>query len=157
MATAAPERDERKPREADRKAGPSEKKGQKGATGRVVAITGPVVVIAIPVGELPEIFNAVRIDRKDKDGKGTSLVCEVQQHLGNNWVRAVAMTTTDGLARHTSAVDTGGPITVPVGEATLGRVFDVLGHPIDNKGAVKAEQSYPIHRRPPDFEDLTTA
>jgi F-type H+/Na+-transporting ATPase subunit beta len=157
MATAAPERDEKKSKETDRKAGAPEKKGQKGATGRVIAITGPVVDIEFPVGELPQIYNAVRIDRKDKEGNETSLVCEVQQHLGNNWVRAVAMTTTDGLARGTSAVDTGGPIMVPVGESTLGRVFDVLGHPIDNKGDVKAETMYPIHRRPPDFEDLTTA
>jgi F-type H+/Na+-transporting ATPase subunit beta len=157
MATAAPERDEKKSKETDRKAGSAEKKGQKGASGRVIAITGPVVDIEFPPGELPEIYNAVRIDRKDPEGKDSSLVCEVQQHLGNNWVRAVAMTTTDGLARGTAAVDTGGPIMVPVGESTLGRVFDVLGQPIDNKGEVKAEQTYPIHRRPPAFEDLATA
>jgi F-type H+-transporting ATPase subunit beta len=84
-------------------------------------------------------------------------VCEVQQHLGNNWVRTVAMTTTDGLARGADAVDTGGPITVPVGPATLGRVFDVLGRPIDEKGPVNAEVRYPIHRPAPSFEDQTTA
>jgi F-type H+/Na+-transporting ATPase subunit beta len=159
MATAAPERDEKKPREGASKSSSERKdrKGEKGATGRVIAITGPVVDIEFPVGELPQIFNAVRIDRTDQQGKNTSLVCEVQQHLGNNWVRAVAMTTTDGLARGTSAVDLGAPITVPVGEETLGRVFDVLGQPIDNKGEVKADKFYPIHRPPPDFEDLTTA
>ena len=97
------------------------------ATGRVIAITGPVVDIEFPAGALPAIFNAVEIKRE-----GDPLVCEVQQHLGNNWVRAVAMTTTDGLARGTEAVDTGRPISVPVGPATLGRVFDVLGHPIDD-------------------------
>jgi F-type H+-transporting ATPase subunit beta len=160
MATAAPERDEKKSRDADRKPSPDgrkREKAEKGAIGRVIAITGPVVDIEFTAGELPQIYNAVRIDRKDRDGNETSLVCEVQQHLGNNWVRAIAMTSTDGLARGTKTVDTGGPITVPVGEKTLGRVFDVLGQPIDNKGEVKAEQTYPIHRPPPDFEDLTTA
>jgi len=122
-------------------------------TGRVIAITGPVVDIEFPQGMLPAIFNAVEIQR---EGLAT-LVCEVQQHLGNNWVRSVAMTTTDGLARGAEAVDTGGPISVPVGPATLGRVFDVLGRPIDGKGPVDAEQRYPIHRAAPAFEDQTTA
>jgi len=122
------------------------------AEGRVIQITGPVVDIVFPAGELPAILNAVEIDRGDQD----PLVCEVAQHLGNNWVRSVAMTTTDGLARGTRAVDTGRPITVPVGEKTLGRVFDVLGRPIDMKGPVNAETSLPIHRAPPAFEDQTT-
>src|ERR1044072_9315673 len=97
------------------------------ADGRVIQITGPVVDIEFPAGELPAIYNAVEIERKGQD----PLVAAVQQHLGNNWVRAVAMTTTDGLARGVDARDTGAPITVPVGETTLGRVFDVLGHAID--------------------------
>src|SRR6185369_4128317 len=122
------------------------------ATGRVIQITGPVVDIEFPAGQLPAIYNAVAIQRKDQD----DLICEVQQHLGNNWVRSVAMTTTDGLARGIDARDTGGPITVPVGEITLGRVFDVLGRPIDNKGAVKATTTLPIHRAPPAFDDQTT-
>ncbi len=122
------------------------------ATGRVIQITGPVVDIEFPAGQLPAIYNAVEILREGQD----PLTCEVQQHLGNNWVRAVAMTTTDGLARSTAVLDTGAPITVPVGEVTLGRVFDVLGHPIDGKGPVNAEQTLPIHRRPPSFEDQTT-
>src|SRR5512132_2145358 len=105
------------------------KSDTKGTVGHVIAITGPVVDIEFPPGKLPAIFNAVEILRE-----GQSLVCEVQQHLGNNWVRSVSMTTTDGLARGTEAVDTGGPISVPVGPATLGRVFDVLGRPIDGKG-----------------------
>jgi F-type H+-transporting ATPase subunit beta len=126
---------------------------KKGAvTGSVIAITGPVVDMEFPAGSLPAIFNAVEIERE-----GGTLVCEVQQHLGNNWVRTVAMTTTDGLARGTKAVDTGGPISVPVGPATLGRVFDVLGRPIDGKGPVEAEQYYPIHRAAPAFDDQTTA
>jgi F-type H+-transporting ATPase subunit beta len=122
------------------------------ANGRVVQITGPVVDIEFPAGQLPAIYNAVELLRKDHE----PLVCEVQQHLGNNWVRSVAMTTTDGLPRGTEARDTGGPISVPVGEATLGRVFDVLGHPIDNKGPVEAQEYLPIHREPPEFEDQTT-
>ncbi|MCJ7711842.1 MAG: F0F1 ATP synthase subunit beta, partial [Chloroflexi bacterium] len=122
------------------------------ATGRVIQITGPVVDIEFPAGELPGILNAVEIVREGHE----PLVCEVQQHLGNNWVRAVAMTTTDGLARGTQVRDTGAPITVPVGEVTLGRVFDVLGHPIDGKGPVGASKVLPIHRQPPSFEDQTT-
>jgi F-type H+-transporting ATPase subunit beta len=122
------------------------------SVGRVVQITGPVVDIEFPAGQLPAILNAVELDREGQD----PLVCEVAQHLGNNWVRTVAMTTTDGLARGTRVVDTGAPITVPVGEATLGRVFDVLGHPIDGKGKVDAAVSLPIHRKPPAFDDQTT-
>src|SRR5690349_22811998 len=122
------------------------------ATGRVIQITGPVVDIEFPAGHLPSIYNAVEIEREGQD----PLVCEVQQHLGNNWVRAVAMTTTDGLARGVAVSDTGAPISVPVAEATLGRVFDVLGKAIDGKGDVKAEQTLPIHRQPPEFEDLAT-
>ena len=122
------------------------------ATGRVIQITGPVVDIEFPAGALPTIFNAVEIIREGQE----PLTCEVQQHLGNNWVRAVAMTTTDGLARGTAVRDTGAPITVPVGEVTLGRVFDVLGHAIDGKGAVEAVTELPIHRAPPSFEDQTT-
>jgi F-type H+/Na+-transporting ATPase subunit beta len=121
-------------------------------TGKVIQITGPVVDIEFPAGQLPAIYNAVEIDR----GGGEILVCEVQQHLGNNWVRAVAMTTTDGLPRGGAARDTGAAITVPVGEVTLGRVFDVLGKPIDGKGGLKAEATLPIHRDPPAFDEQTT-
>src|SRR5438874_13755031 len=126
--------------------------------GKVIQITGPVVDVEFPPGDLPAIYNALEIKRpgvKGKDGDG-SLVVEVQQHLGNNWVRTVAMSSTDGLSRGVAAKDTGGPIRVPVGEATLGRVFDVLGHPIDGKGAVKAKETLPIHRDPPSFEDMET-
>jgi F-type H+/Na+-transporting ATPase subunit beta len=120
--------------------------------GRVIAITGPVVDIEFPAGQLPAIFNAIEIDRP-----GDPLVSEVQQHLGNNWVRTVAMTTTDGLARGASARDTGNPISVPVGQPTLGRVFNVLGQPIDAKGTIDAGERYPIHRAAPAFEDQATA
>ena len=122
------------------------------ATGHVIAITGPVVDIEFPAGQLPAIYNAVEIERE-----GSPIVAEVQQHLGNNWVRTVAMTSTDGLARGTNAVDTGGPITVPVGPETLGRVFNVLGEPIDGKGPAETELRFPIHRSTPTFDDQTTA
>ncbi len=122
------------------------------ANGRVIQITGPVVDIEFPAGRLPGIYHAVEIQREGEE----PLTCEVQQHLGNNWVRAVAMTTTDGLARGVEVVDTGAPITVPVGESTLGRVFDVLGNPIDGKGEVNADVHLPIHRDPPAFDQQST-
>jgi len=122
------------------------------AIGRVVQITGPIVDIEFPAGKLPGIYNAVEVHR----GGGVNIVCEVQQHLGNSWVRSVAMTTTDGLARGVEAVDTGGPITVPVGQVTLGRVFNVLGEPIDEKGPLAASERLPIHRPAPAFDQQTT-
>ncbi len=122
------------------------------ATGTVIAITGPVVDIQFPTGRLPGIFNAVTIERE-----GNPLVAEVQQHLGNDWVRAVAMTTTDGLARGTSALDQGAAISVPVGEQTLGRVFNVLGDPIDGKGPLEDVERNPIHRAAPAFDQQATA
>jgi F-type H+/Na+-transporting ATPase subunit beta len=132
------------------------------ATGKVIQITGPVIDVEFPPGELPAIYSALEIERPrtdgasaDGDGDGT-LVVEVQQHLGNNWVRAVAMSSTDGLARGLDVKDTGAPISVPVGEPTLGRVFDVLGHPIDGKGAVKSKSTLPIHRDPPAFDQMDT-
>jgi F-type H+-transporting ATPase subunit beta len=123
-----------------------------GAVGRVIAITGPVVDVEFPAGALPAIFNAIRIESGE-----APVICEVQQHLGNNWVRSVAMSTTDGLARGTEVVDLGGPISVPVGPQTLGRVFNVLGEPIDGKGAVESVERYPIHRAAPAFEEQATA
>ena len=127
--------------------------GGRTATGRVIQITGPVVDIEFPAGHLPAIYNAVEVAR----GDGAKIVCEVQQHLGNNWVRSVAMTTTDGLARGVDVVDSGGPITVPVGQVTLGRVFNVLGEPIDEKGPVPAgTERLPIHRPAPAFDQQVT-
>ncbi|HZT05910.1 MAG TPA: F0F1 ATP synthase subunit beta, partial [Chloroflexota bacterium] len=121
----------------------------KGTVGSVVQIIGPVVDIEFPADELPDIYSAVEIPR-DGDEK---LVVEVQQHLGNNWVRTVAMSATDGLSRGVQAVDTGGPISVPVGPETLGRIFNVLGEPIDLKGPVDTSVSYPIHRPAPSLEE----
>jgi F-type H+-transporting ATPase subunit beta len=130
------------------------------ATGKVIQITGPVIDVEFPPGELPAIYNALEIERPRTDGSeadgDATLTVEVQQHLGNNWVRAVAMSTTDGLARGLDVKDTGAPISVPVGEPTLGRVFDVLGHAIDGKGDVKSDKTLPIHRDPPSFEDMET-
>ncbi|HNS51435.1 MAG TPA: F0F1 ATP synthase subunit beta [Anaerolineae bacterium] len=123
----------------------------KGSRGRIVQIMGPVVDIEFPSGQLPEIYDAVEIPRD-----GTKLVVEVEQHLGNNWIRAVAMDSTDGLRRGMEAVATGGPIEVPVGPATLGRIFNVTGDAIDNAGPVVAQAHYPIHRPAPTFEEQVT-
>ena len=123
----------------------------KGSKGRVVQVMGPVVDIDFPPGQLPEIYDAVEIPRD-----GGKLVVEVQQHLGNEWVRCVAMDATDGLRRGAEAIATGEPIKVPVGPATLGRIFNVIGEPIDNAGPVEAEEHYPIHRAAPLFEDQVT-
>ena len=119
------------------------------ATGKVVQILGGVVDCVFPPGELPEIYDAVEVDRQGQ----APLVLEVQRHLGDQQVRTVAMDTTDGLQRGTAARATGGPITVPVGEASLGRVFNVLGIPIDGRGEVATSVRYPIHRPAPSFEE----
>ena len=125
----------------------------KGTRGKVVQIMGPVVDIEFPQEELPEIYHAIEIPR---DGSDEKLVVEVEQHLGENWVRCIAMDTTDGLRRGMVAIDTGGPITVPVGKGTLGRLLNVLGEPIDRLGPVEAEARLPIHRPPPPFEEQVT-
>ena len=129
------------------------------ATGKVVQITGPVVDIEFPPDQLPEIYNAIEIATVGtlaEKATGGSLIVEVQQHLGNDWVRAVAMASTDGLRRGMDAVDTGKPISVPVGDATLGRVFNVVGKPVDEKGPVDTTEYYSIHRAPPSFEEQST-
>ncbi len=123
------------------------------STGRVVQIQGGVVDVAFPEGELPEVYEALVIDRQDQ----SPLTLEVQKHLGDNWVRTVAMDTTDGLQRGVDVRSTGAPIMVPVGPATLGRIFNVLGEPVDNGGEVKYEQRYPIHRLAPTFDEQSTS
>ena len=122
------------------------------AKGRIVQVLGGVVDVEFPVDQLPEIFEAIEVP---DDGKAP-LVLEVQKHLGNNWVRCVAMDSTDGLQRGKTALSTGAPIMVPVGPETLGRVFNVLGRPVDNKGEVHAKKYYPIHRPAPSFADQST-
>src|SRR5256886_10639161 len=126
----------------------------KANTGEIVQIIGPVLNVQFPEGHLPEIFGALRVKHQD----GTPVIAEVQQHLGNNWVRAVAMSSTDGLRRGMAVEDLGGPITAPVGEGTLGRLFNVVGEPIDGKGPAKnITRRDPIHREPPSFEDQTSS
>jgi F-type H+/Na+-transporting ATPase subunit beta len=123
--------------------------------GRVEQVTG-VVVDAVFPDQLPEIYSAVKVEVAEGDGRvPIDLVCEVQQHLGDDRVRTVAMDSTDGLERGDEMVDTGGPITVPVGDVTLGRIFNLLGEPIDEGEPIEAEERWPIHRSAPDVEDLT--
>lgn len=122
------------------------------AEGRVVQVLGGVVDLQFSPGQLPEIFEAVEVPREGKD----PLVLEVQRHLGNNWVRTLAMESTDGLPRDVPAFATGAPIQVPVGPETLGRVFNVLGRPIDGMGPIESGARYPIHRPAPPFDEQST-
>lgn len=122
------------------------------ANGRVVQILGGVVDVEFPDGGIPEIFEAIEVPREDKE----PLILEVQKHLGDSWVRTVAMDSTDGLQRGVPAKATGAPIMVPVGPSTLGRIFNVLGNPIDKKGDVRSEINYPIHRPAPPFAEQST-
>jgi len=122
------------------------------AKGKVVQVIGTVVDIEFPPDKLPALFNAIEIPMDD--GK---IVLEAQEHVGNNWVRCLALLPTDGLGRGAEAIDTEAPITVPVGKATLGRLFNVMGEPIDNLGPVEATERWPIHRPPPSFEEQETS
>ncbi|HQK93972.1 MAG TPA: F0F1 ATP synthase subunit beta [Armatimonadota bacterium] len=122
--------------------------------GRLVQVIGPVVDVRFEDGDLPFINNALHIDDDDRK---IHLVVEVAQHLGEHTVRCVSMASTDGLVRGMRVVDTGSPIMVPVGQPTLGRVVDLLGRPVDNKGPITGATMYPIHRTPPDFADQRTA
>jgi F-type H+-transporting ATPase subunit beta len=124
--------------------------------GKIAQVIGPVVDVDFSSGKLPAILNAIRIPRKNSDGVDEELICEVQQHLGEDRVRTVAMDTTDGLVRGMKAFDLGSPIEVPVGPETLGRLINVVGQGIDKLPALKAQKKYPIHRSAPLFEDLTT-
>ncbi len=121
--------------------------------GQVVQVQGSVVDVAYAEGELPGLFESIEIEREGE----TPLVLEVQKHLGDNWVRTVAMDTTDGLRRGVDAVSTGAPIKVPVGMSTLGRIFNVLGQPIDGIEGIEADDYYPIHRKAPSFAEQATS
>jgi len=121
------------------------------AKGKVVQVIGTVVDIEFPPDKLPALFNAIEVPRN-----GGKLVLEVQGHVGNNWVRCLSLLSTDGLERGAEAVDTGASLSVPVGRATLGRLFNVMGEPLDNLGEVKTKERWPIHRTPPRFEDQET-
>ena len=124
--------------------------------GKIVQVIGPVVDVDFSDGTLPQIYNAIRIKRQTLEGEEKELVVEVQQHLGESRVRAVAMDSTDGLVRGMEAVDTGKPIMIPVGTQLLGRLINVIGEGIDNKEPITSDLYYPIHRDPPAFKDLTT-
>src|SRR5438876_5362071 len=127
--------------------------GQK--VGRIVQVIGSTFDAEFEEGHLPEIYHALRVDSEYK-GVPVHLTGEVQQHLGGNRVRCVALGSTDGLVRGMSAVDTGAPVTVPVGKETLGRVFNLLGEPIDGRGPIHAQESRPIHRAPPLLVELSS-
>ncbi|MFZ4444156.1 MAG: F0F1 ATP synthase subunit beta [Planktothrix agardhii] len=129
---------------------------EKTNVGHVTQIIGPVVDIKFPSGHLPEIYNAVKISGKNEVGQDISIVCEVQQLLGDGQIRSVSMSTTDGLVRGMEVVDTGAPIRVPVGPATLGRIFNVIGETVDNLGPVQTEETSSIHRPAPAFTQLET-
>ncbi|WP_420441636.1 F0F1 ATP synthase subunit beta [Candidatus Palauibacter sp.] len=123
-------------------------------TGKVVQVIGPTIDAEFEPEHLPEIYNALSLSWEDDDGTVHDLVCEVAQHIGRNQVRAVAMDATDGVTRGMDVVDTGHPISAPVGEASLGRILNVLGEPVDELGPVEASERWPIHRKPPTLQNL---
>ena len=129
----------------------------KTTTGKITQIIGPVLDAEFPSGKMPRIYNALKVQTTNPAGQEVSVTCEVQQLLGDNQVRAVAMSGTDGLVRGMDIVDTGAPISVPVGKKTLGRIFNVLGEPVDEKGPVGTDETFPIHRPAPKLTDLETA
>src|SRR5258705_1477579 len=124
-------------------------------TGRIVKVLGPVVDVEFP-GALPGIYNALTVEYKVQN-EPTKLTLEVQQHLGDRWVRTISMSGTEGLKRGFEVEDSGAPISMPVGEGVMGRVFDVTGNPVDERGPVEAEKYYPIHRPPPPLVDQSTS
>jgi F-type H+-transporting ATPase subunit beta len=124
--------------------------------GHIVQVIGPVVDVEFPNGHIPPVLNALEIPRTTTEGKEDVLICEVQQHLGQDRVRSIAMDSTDGLVRGMTVVDTGAPISVPVGPEVLGRLINVTGQGIDNKPGIQAKTKYPIHRPAPDFQSLST-
>ena len=124
--------------------------------GRIKQVIGPVVDVEFANGMLPDIFHAVKVTNPSVEGGEWNLVLEVAQHLGENTVRTIAMDSTDGLTRGQPAQNTGAQIMVPVGRETLGRIVNVIGQPVDEKGPVPAKKSYPIHRKPPAFRDQST-
>ncbi|MHC4937588.1 MAG: F0F1 ATP synthase subunit beta [Planctomycetota bacterium] len=123
--------------------------------GKIVQVIGPVIDVEFPAEEIPEIYTALTLDAGEGENH-VKLTAEVQQHIGRNQVRAVSMSSTDGVVRGMEVVNTGAPISVPVGEATLGRIFNLLGEPIDNRGPVETEERRPIHQPPPKFQTLST-
>jgi F-type H+/Na+-transporting ATPase subunit beta len=129
---------------------------EKTNVGKLTQVIGPVVDVEFTGGKMPQIYSALKIEGKNEAGQDVSVTCEVQQLLGDNQVRAVAMSTTDGLVRGMDVTDLGAPISVPVGTATLGRIFNVLGETVDNQGPVATEERFPIHRDAPKLTELET-
>jgi F-type H+/Na+-transporting ATPase subunit beta len=129
---------------------------EKTNVGKLTQVIGPVVDVEFTGGKMPQIYSALKIEGKNEAGQDVSVTCEVQQLLGDNQVRAVAMSTTDGLVRGMDVIDLGAPISVPVGTATLGRIFNVLGEPVDQQGPVNTTERSPIHREAPKLTELET-
>ena len=129
---------------------------EKTNVGKLTQVIGPVVDVEFTGGKMPQIYSALKVEGKNEAGQDVSVTCEVQQLLGDNQVRAVAMSTTDGLVRGMDVIDLGAPISVPVGTATLGRIFNVLGETVDNQGPVATEERSPIHRDAPKLTELET-
>ena len=125
-------------------------------SGKIVQIIGAVVDVDFSGSQMPALYNALTVDF-EVDGKPTRLTLEVEQHLPDGWARTVAMSSTDGLKRGMEVVDTGAPISVPVGPKVLGRIFNVLGETVDEKGEPEAEKRYPIHREAPSLEEQATS
>jgi len=125
-------------------------------SGTIIQIIGPVMDISFPPGKMPGIYNSLIVDYCNESNEKIRVVCEVQQLLGDNVVRAIAMSATDGLQRGIRVVDTGSALSVPVGWTTLGRIFNVLGEPVDQMGSVDYSKTLPIHRSAPSFIDLDT-
>jgi F-type H+-transporting ATPase subunit beta len=124
--------------------------------GRITQIIGPILDVTFSLGKMPNIYNSLIVKGQNTAGQEINVKCEVQQLLGNNKVRVVAMSATDGLMRGMRVIDTGAPLSVPVGEATIGHIFNVLGEPVDNLGPVDAGTTFPIHRSAPTFTQLDT-
>jgi F-type H+/Na+-transporting ATPase subunit beta len=129
---------------------------EKTNVGKLTQVIGPVVDVEFTGGKMPQIYSALKIEGKNEAGQDVSVTCEVQQLLGDNQVRAVAMSTTDGLVRGMDVIDLGAPISVPVGTATLGRIFNVLGEAVDQQGPVNTDERSPIHREAPKLTELET-
>jgi len=129
---------------------------KKNNEGRIVQVIGPVVDVEFEPGNLPEIYNAIKITNPTINDKEWNLVVEVAQHLGDNTVRCIAMDTTDGLVRGMKVIDTGDAIRVPVGRTTLGRIMNVVGEAVDELGPIESDNFYPIHRPAPSFLEQNT-
>ena len=125
------------------------------STGKIVRVSGPVVDVEFP-DTLPAIYNALTVEYKVQN-QPARMTLEVQQHLGDKWVRTISMSGTEGIKRGFEVTTSGAPISIPVGEGVMGRVFDVTGTPVDDRGPIQAEKYYPIHRPPPPLVDQSTS